>query len=109
MKNGSERWRLITLLALASLMYFFVNLQRAAIPGALFNQLQRDFDLSSSGVASLGSGFTYVYASAQLIVGFLIGRVGWVRCVRTGGLLFAVGALMFPLFLYYDKTNISYE
>lgn len=93
----SQRWRLVTLLVLVSLMYFFVNLQRSAIPGALFNQLQQHFDLSPSGVASLGSGFTYVYAAAQLIVGLVIGKFGWVKTVRLGGLLFSAGALLFPL------------
>lgn len=95
--NSSRRGRQVVLLVMVSLMYFFVNLQRAVIPGVLFNQLQSEFDLTSSGVASLGSGFTYVYAAAQLIVGLLIGRFGWVKSVRAGGLLFALGALLFPL------------
>ena len=95
--SNTSTWRQVTLLGMVSLMYFFVNLQRAAIPGVLFNQLQSAYDLTPSGVASLGSGFTYVYAVAQLIVGFLIGKTGWVRTVRAGGLLFAVGALLFPL------------
>ena len=95
--GNTGKWRNITLLAMVSLMYFFVNLQRSAIPGALFNQLQTEFDLTPSGVASLGSGFTYVYAVAQLIVGLLIGKFGWVKTVRTGGLLFSLGALFFPL------------
>ena len=93
----NARWRQVTLLVLASLMYFFVNLQRAAVPGALFNQLQQEYDLTASGVASLGSGFTYVYALAQLAVGLVIGRFGWIRSIRCGGLLFALGALLFPL------------
>lgn len=94
---NAGRFRQVTLLVMVSLMYFFVNLQRAAIPGALFNQLQSAYDLTPSGVASLGSGFTYVYAAAQLIVGLFIGRVGWIKTVRAGGVLFALGALLFPL------------
>ena len=102
----NQRWRLITLLALVSLMYFFVNLQRSAVPGALFNQLQKQFDLSASGVAALGSGFTYVYAAAQLIVGLVIGKIGWVRTIRVGGLLFSAGALLFPLAASYPAAYI---
>lgn len=95
--SQNVRWRQVLLLVLASLMYFFVNFQRAAIPGALFNQLQQEYDLSASGVASLGSGFTYIYAIAQLIVGLVIGRFGWIKSVRLGGLFFVLGALLFPL------------
>ncbi len=92
----TSRWRLVTLIVLAAVLYFFVNIQRSAVPGALFNQLQKAFDLTPSGVAALGSGFTYVYAGAQLAVGFLIGKFGWVKTVRVGGFLFAAGAVLFP-------------
>ncbi|MBQ7396095.1 MAG: MFS transporter [Lentisphaeria bacterium] len=104
--SQNKRWRLITLLGMVSLMYFFVNLQRSAIPGALFNQLQKEFDLSTSGVAALGSGFTYVYATAQLLVGLIIGKLGWVKTVRVGGLLFSAGALLFPLAANYPAAYI---
>lgn len=94
--KATSRWRLVTLIVLSAVLYFFVNIQRSAVPGALFNQLQKAFDLTPSGVAALGSGFTYVYAAAQLGVGFLIGKFGWVRTVRVGGFLFAAGAVLFP-------------
>ena len=103
MKNIS-RWRLVTLIALSAVLYFFVNIQRAAVPGALFNQLQKAFGLTPSGVAALGSGFTYVYAAAQLVVGFLIGKFGWVKTVRIGGFIFAAGAMLFPFAGYFPAA-----
>ena len=93
---STPRWRLVTLIVLSAVLYFFVNIQRSAVPGALFNQLQEEFGLTPLGVAALGSGFTYVYAAAQLAVGFLIGKFGWVKAVRVGGFLFVAGAVLFP-------------
>ena len=94
---STPRWRLVTLIVLSAVLYFFVNIQRSAVPGALFNQLQAEFGLTPLGVAVLGSGFTYVYAAAQLAVGFLIGKFGWVKAVRVGGFLFVAGTVLFRL------------
>ena len=71
-----------------ALLYFCANLFRAAIPGAVFDELQYHWSLSAGEVASLGTAFMYVYAVAQLIVGVLIDRYGGVRVMAVGGMFF---------------------
>ena len=57
-------------------LYFFANIQRVAIPGAIFDLLQEDLHLSAPGVTALGSVFMYVYALNQLTIGVLINNAG---------------------------------
>ncbi|MDD4099406.1 MAG: MFS transporter, partial [Lentisphaeria bacterium] len=86
-----------TLLACGTGMYFFANMQRVAIPGAIFSQLQAEFQASASAVTGLGSSFMYIYAFNQLIIGMLIDRYGGIRVILYGGLVFCLGSLVFPL------------
>ena len=80
-----------------ALLYFCANLFRAAIPGAVFDELQYHWSLSAGEVASLGTAFMYVYAVAQLIVGVLIDRYGGVRVMAVGGMFFVAGSVLFAL------------
>ena len=50
------------LIAIATLFYFLANVQRVAIPGAIFDLLQNDFMASASKITLLGAIFCYVYA-----------------------------------------------
>ena len=54
----------IILVILASLLYFAANLQRVAVPGAVFTLLQNDLNTTAQSIASLGSYFMYVYAAS---------------------------------------------
>lgn len=89
-------WRLTLLLA-ATGLYFFANVQRVAIPGAIFNTLQGEMDVSAAWITGLGAVFMYVYALNQLVVGFLAERFGGSRIILSGALVFCAGSLLFPL------------
>ncbi len=92
-----SRLALWTLLACGTGMYFFANIQRVAIPGAIFNQLQAEFSASASAITGLGSSFMYIYAVNQLLIGMLIDRYGGIRTILVGGIVFCAGCLAFPL------------
>ena len=88
--------RVKILLVFAALLYFFTNIQRVAIPGAVFNQLQEKYQLSAPYITALGAIFMYVYAGMQLVVGLLADRFGGFRTMLLGGAVFSVGSLWFP-------------
>ena len=90
-------------------LYFFANIQRVAIPGAIFDLLQEDLHLTAPGVTALGSVFMYVYALNQLFIGLLVDRYGGIRIIMTGALLFCAGSLLFPfsqslVMLYFSRA-----
>tara|TARA_B100001971_G_scaffold188710_1_gene190231 strand:- start:1990 stop:3270 length:1281 start_codon:yes stop_codon:yes gene_type:complete len=78
-------------------LYFLANIQRVAIPGALFDTLQSELAVSASWITGLGAAFMYVYALSQLATGFLVERFGGRRVILAGAFLFSVGVLLFPL------------
>lgn len=78
-------------------LYFFANIQRVAVPGAIFDLLQEDLHLAAPGVTALGSVFMYVYALNQLLIGLFVSRYGGRRVILPGALLFCLGSLFFPL------------
>ena len=86
----------ITLVLLGSLLYFFANLQRVAVPGAIFTLLQNDLHTTAQSIASLGASFMYIYAISQLFIGIFIARYGGFRVVTFGAILFFVGSIIFP-------------
>ncbi len=89
-------WFSVLPVLFGSALYFFANIQRVAIPGAIFDRLQEDLALSAPGVTALGSSFMYVYALNQLIVGILVSRYGGKRVILPGALLFCLGSFCFP-------------
>lgn len=102
----------IVLVILGSLLYFAANLQRVAVPGAVFTLLQNDLNTSAQSIASLGSYFMYVYAISQLVVGILIARYGGLKVITFGSILFFVGSLLFPIaqtlpLLYFSRILIG--
>ena len=84
------------LIAIATTFYFLANIQRVAIPGAIFDTLQGDLGVNASKITLLGAVFCYVYAFCQLIVGMMIDKFGGFRVIFVGAIAFALGALMFP-------------
>ncbi|MCR5260442.1 MAG: MFS transporter [Candidatus Gastranaerophilales bacterium] len=102
----------ITLVILGSLLYFLANMQRVAVPGAVFTLLQTDLHTTAQNIASLGASFMYVYAVTQLFIGILIAKYGGFRVVSIGAVLFFTGSLLFPLansfvFLYLSRILIG--
>ena len=86
-----------TLIALGALFYFFANFQRIAIPGAIFDLLQHELNVSAPYITTFGAIFMYIYAFNQLVIGVLVDRYGGMRVMFTGGIILALGALLFPL------------
>ena len=86
----------IILVILGSILYFWANFQRVAVPGAIFSLLQTDLNTTAQSIASLGASFMYVYALSQLFIGVLIARYGGFRVVTAGAILFFIGSLLFP-------------
>ena len=84
------------LIAIATTFYFLANIQRVAIPGAIFDILQGDLVVNASKITLLGAVFCYVYAFCQLVVGMMIDKFGGFRVVSVGAVAFSIGALLFP-------------
>lgn len=86
----------IMLIILAVGLYFLANIQRVAIPGAIFSILQQDLGASAPAITALGSSFMYVYACCQLVTGVLAERCGGIRVMLVGSMFFCLGSLIFP-------------
>ena len=95
-RSLTSYWRIALLLAGTGL-YFFANIQRVAIPGAIFNTLQGELNVSASWITGLGAAFMYVYALNQFVIGFLVERYGGRRVILFGSLVFCAGSILFPL------------
>ena len=79
------------------LLYASSYFQRTSIPGTIFDQLQRDLQISALQVSYIGASFVYIYSLSQLFIGCLVDRFGARRVVTAGGLLFCCGVILFPL------------
>ena len=64
----------IALIVLGTILYFMANFQRVAIPGAIFDTLQLDLNLSAPYITSLGAVFMYAYALSLLVIGLLVDK-----------------------------------
>ena len=87
----------LILIFIGSLFYFFANFQRIAIPGAIFDLLQSDLSVSAPYITAFGAIFMYIYAFNQLVIGVLVDRYGGFRIMLIGGIILAIGALLFPV------------
>ena len=103
--------RLTGMLLCGTMLYFFANVQRVAIPGSVFNLLQEQWNVSAPYITGLGSAFMYVYALNQLFIGLLVDRYGGIRIIMTGAFFFCAGSLLFPfsttLFLLYFSRALT--
>ncbi|MBQ7450205.1 MFS transporter [bacterium] len=102
----------IILIVIATLLYFVANIQRVAVPGAIFDTLQKDLMTNPSAITALGASFMYIYAISQLIVGLLNSRYGGYRIITIGAIIFSIGGLIFPLthnlwFLYLSRCLVG--
>lgn len=98
-----------TAFALLNVLYLIACLQRTAVPGVIFNDLQRDIGLLGSQVTGLGSAYLYVYACSQVFAGILVDRFGGKRMGILGGILIAAGLVVFstaktPFMLYAGRV-----
>ncbi|MBR5303587.1 MAG: MFS transporter [Candidatus Gastranaerophilales bacterium] len=103
----------LALIIIATTLFFIANIQRVAIPGAIFDLLQGDFSADASKITFLGAIFCYIYALTQLVVGPLVDKFGGFRVMALGGIIFAVGSLIFPhsehlLGLYLSRALLGF-
>ncbi len=82
---------------LGCLFYFFANFQRIAIPGAIFDLLQHELNISAPFITAFGAIFMYIYAFNQLVIGVMVERFGALRVILTGAAILALGTLLFPI------------
>ena len=92
-----EIYRVWAVLICGTVLYFFANIQRVAIPGSIFNLMQKELQVSAPYITAFGASFMYVYALCQLIIGLLVDRFGGYRTIMFGAFLFCLGSVMFPL------------
>jgi predicted MFS family arabinose efflux permease len=78
-------------------IYFFSHLQRTAIPGTIFDELQTDLGLGAAGIAALGSMFTWIYGGMQVFAGLTVDAWGGRRALLLGAAAMAAGSMLFPL------------
>ena len=90
-----KKHRIPLLFIFGTVLYFCANIQRVAIPGAVFDELQMKWSLSASQVTSFGACFMYIYAVFQLFVGLFSDRYGGARVMAAGGLVFVLGSFLF--------------
>ena len=87
----------ILLIFLGAFFYFLANFHRIAIPGAIFDLLQQELRLSAPYITTFGAIFMYIYAFNQLVIGVMVDRFGGLRVMLTGGIVLAIGTLLFPI------------
>ena len=87
----------ILLIILGTILYFMANFLRISIPGTIFETLQNNLSLTASETTAFGAYFMYAYAISLLISGILIDKFGGIKVILFGGLIFALGALIFPM------------
>ena len=96
MKNKSFLLHL-SLIILGTILYFVANFQRIAIPGAIFDILEQELSVGAPEITALGAIYMYIYAFTQLLNGVFVDRYGGYRVMIVGGIIMAVGCILFPL------------
>lgn len=81
--------------SLLNVLYLLACMQRTAIPGTFFNDLQGDLGLLASQVTWSGALYSYCYASFQIFAGMLIDRYGGKNTAIAGGVLLGAGLVLF--------------
>ncbi len=78
-----------------SFVFFQFFLQLSS--GVMVNQLMKSFQLTALGAGTLASSFYLVYVILQTPAGMLVDRLGPRRLLGGGGLVCALGCLLFAL------------
>ena len=85
------------LILIGTLFYFFANFHRILVPGTVFDILEQELHVSAPYITTFGAIYMYVYACQQLINGVLVDRFGGFRVMLGGGIVLAIGSLLFPI------------
>lgn len=78
-------------------IYFYSYMQRVAVPGTIFDELQAAFATSASAITTLSVIFLVIYGGMQLVVGAFVDRVGVFMVLLTGGTVLCAGSFLFPM------------
>ena len=102
----------ISLIILGILFYFVANFQRIAVPGAIFDILEQELNVGAPQITAFGAIFMYIYAFTQLLYGVFVDRYGGYRVMLVGGIIMALGCLIFPLssnlmVLYFSRALLG--
>jgi MFS family permease len=92
-----SRKKELILISIGIVLYFFANVQRAAIPGAIFDVLQVELNTTAPYITAFGACFMYIYAICQLFIGILVDRYSGNRIIAIGSIFFFIGSLIFPI------------
>ncbi len=95
-KDSTNKVKII-LFALMLALYFVSFFHRVAVPGTIFNELQKDFNASATSISMLGAIFLYIYAAMQLLTGILVDKAGPARTIILGGVILTIGVILFSL------------
>ena len=87
----------LILICIGTFFYFFANFQRIGIPGAIFDILAQELNVTAPFITAFGAIFMYLYALTQLINGILVDKFGGFRVMLAGGIILGIGSLLFPL------------
>ncbi len=86
-----------TAFALLNILYLVSCVQRTAIPGAVFDNIQSDVGLLASQVTRLGTIYSLIYGLSQFAAGMLVDRFGGKKMSIVGSALMGVGLVLFSM------------
>lgn len=103
----------LCLIILGTLFYFVANFQRIAVPGAVFDVLEQELSVGAPQITAFGAIFMYVYAFTQLLNGIFVDRFGGYRVMFVGGIIMALGCVIFPLssnltVMYFSRALLGF-
>lgn len=90
------RHRKFIILLAGVIFYFLTSMAKVLIPASIFNDLQ-ELGFDAGIISAMGAAYMYAYASSQLLAGIFSDRYGGVRILLTGGTMFFIGTVGFPL------------
>lgn len=85
------RWTAFTLVAVSYMLAFFHRMA----PAAIASDLQQAFSASAAALGGLAATYFYVYTAMQIPTGILADTLGPRRIVTLGGIIAAVGSVLF--------------
>lgn len=85
------RWTAFALVAVSYMLAFFHRIA----PAAIASDLQQAFSASATALGGLAATYFYVYTVMQIPTGVLADTLGPRRIVTLGGMIAAVGSLLF--------------
>lgn len=94
------RRKKMAILLCGVVLYFLTCMAKLLIPGIIFEDLQA-LGLDAEKISATGAVFMYAYAVSQLLAGLFSNRYGGVRILLTGGSMFALGTILFPVTAHY--------